>query len=185
RAFSSHVTGGDDDAAGDDARRPATALRSAAPGIQSRAAARGTRATAAGAALCGLAPALPCARRGPMVRREAPGSTREGEGPDPMAGRVRLHQRGGARRTRRPRRDRTRGLGCPVYGGGTRTPGPPDAAFYAGVARPAPRLMAAPARRCGNAAPMDRTERGPPELGKLAENASFPHSHKRIFFLVA
>ena len=32
---------------------------------------------------------------------------------------------------------------------------------------------------------MDRTERGPPELGKLAENASFPHSHKRIFFLVA
>ena len=35
-------------------------------------------------------------------------------------------------------------------------------------------------RSCGNAAPMEITERFPQELGNLAENARFPHSHKLI-----
>jgi hypothetical protein len=33
---------------------------------------------------------------------------------------------------------------------------------------------------CGNAAPMEITERFPQPLGNLAQNARFPHSHSRL-----
>jgi hypothetical protein len=33
----------------------------------------------------------------------------------------------------------------------------------------------------GNAAAMETTERFPPRLGNLAQNARFPHSHRRSF----
>jgi hypothetical protein len=35
---------------------------------------------------------------------------------------------------------------------------------------------------CGNAGPMEITERFPQDLGNLAQNARFPHSHKPFFF---
>jgi hypothetical protein len=36
------------------------------------------------------------------------------------------------------------------------------------------------ARGCGNDAPAEITKRFPQELGNLAQNARFPHSHKPI-----
>jgi hypothetical protein len=33
---------------------------------------------------------------------------------------------------------------------------------------------------CGNGAAMEITERFPPPLGNLAQNARFPHSHSRV-----
>ena len=38
------------------------------------------------------------------------------------------------------------------------------------------------AHGCGNDAPVEITERFPQELGNLAQNARFPHSHKPIPF---
>jgi hypothetical protein len=38
---------------------------------------------------------------------------------------------------------------------------------------------------CGNAGPMEITKRFPQDLGNLAQNARFPHSHKPFFFLMA
>lgn len=35
---------------------------------------------------------------------------------------------------------------------------------------------------CGNAGPVEITERFPPALGNLAQNARFPHSHNRLVF---
>jgi hypothetical protein len=41
-------------------------------------------------------------------------------------------------------------------------------------------VMTRIARGCGNVAPMEIKKRFPQELGNLAQNARFPHSHKPI-----
>jgi hypothetical protein len=38
---------------------------------------------------------------------------------------------------------------------------------------------------CGNVGPMEITKRFPQDLGNLAQNARFPHSHKPIFLFVS
>ena len=46
-----------------------------------------------------------------------------------------------------------------------------------------PGIRRPPARDCGNAGPMDITERCPQDLGNLAQHARFPHFHSRLFFV--
>ena len=69
----------------------------------------------------------------------------------------------------------TGGLARAVHARGARPHRSTDAPVYAGVAWPVPRMSAA--RRCGNAAAMEITERFPQLLGNLTQNVRFPHSH--------
>ena len=56
---------------------------------------------------------------------------------------------------------------------------PPAAAGTVELADAHTRISSPAEDGCGNAAPMEITERFPQPLGNLAENARFPHSHSR------
>ena len=68
-----------------------------------------------------------------------------------------------------------------------RSPIPPQAAIvapgasYAVALDPIAPEHASTTIGCGNAGPMETTERFPQRLGNLAQNARFPHSHSRLF----
>ena len=53
----------------------------------------------------------------------------------------------------------------------------PAAAGTVELANTRTRISASAEDGCGNAAPMEITERFPQPLGNLAQNARFPHSH--------
>src|SRR6202049_2041286 len=57
---------------------------------------------------------------------------------------------------------------------------PPAAAGTVELADAHTRISSPAEDGCGNAAPMEITERFPQPLGNLAENARFPHSHSRF-----
>jgi hypothetical protein len=80
-------------------------------------------------------PALPCAARGAVVRRDASAAPRAADGADHMARRAGVHQRSGPARNRRARRNGARRLARALHARGTGPHRSAHPSVYAGVAR--------------------------------------------------